>query len=397
MRTLLVALACLTPALLPAQTVFGFVSGSVSGTVTCTDTNLPAHYASIALEPVREVSAIPAAPEPKSTKAESPAMISVIRTHLDGTFQIAKVRPGRYYVVVQNPGYLSPASQFTQVQINHPTAALQEAIAKVVPILTITANANSTLNVALQRAASISGNVRFDDGSPAAGLFLKFERKEADGKFVDVALDADGPDDQGHFRASGVPTGEYRVSTDLSVRDLQVTGVFGGGHGSVSSYADGISIYYGDTFHQKEAKIVKIEGGESITADITIPASKIHSLTGALVDARTGHVINDGKVTLAEPNTEEPFTTTKVQADEPIYHFEYVPEGDYTVRVKDAQDVNRVAIPYAPGSFGTAKYKETVLKQYQPYEVPLKVQTDQAGLNLPLTPVKPGTPLPPTQ
>ncbi len=289
---------------------------------------------------------------------------------------------------MQNPGYLSPAAQFTQEQINKPTPALLEAIAKVIPTLTVGPNANSTITIALNRAASISGSIRFDDGSPAAGLYLKFERKEGT-KFVDVALDADGPDDQGRFRASGVPTGEYRVSTELDVQDRHTTGVFGGGHGSYNSNLGGLSIYYGDTFHQKDAKIVRIEGGESINADITIPASKIHAITGALVDARTGHVINDGKVALTELDETEPFTASKVQVDDPIYHFEYVPEGDYTVHVKEARDITREEIPYPAGSFGTARYKETVLKQYQPYEAPLKVQTDQADLNLPLTPAKP--------
>ena len=391
MRPSLLALAFLLPISSPAQTR-PLATGSVSGSIVCADTNLPAHYATVALEPVRDV-ASPSEKTSKSIESKAPAMITLARTHLDGSFQVAAVKPGRYYVVVQNPGYLSPASQFTQKQIEHPTAELKEAIEKVVPIITVGANANSTITLSLARASSISGTLRFEDGSPAAGLSFEFERKDPDGKFIPVNLDTTGPDDQGHFRASGVPTGEYRMFTTLSVNIVQVDGVFGGQHSMAASYGGGLAIYYGDTFHKKDARVLKIEGGESLQADITIPSSKIHSITGALVDAKTGHAINAGTVAIAEPEETDPFIASKVDPDQPTFRIEYAPEGSYTIRVKDARDVAREEIPYPAGTYGTRNFKETVLKRYQPYDAPLLVQTDQSSLNLPMTPVKPGATL----
>ena len=384
------ALACTASAQRPAQ-----VYGNVTGSIHCTDTNLPAHFATIALQPVRE----PPPTEAKTASAKdelksSPPTLHVYRTHLDGSFQIRNVRPGRYYAVANNPGYLSPVAQFTEEEIDHPTPELRELIAKTVPIITVEPNATSNIVLSLVRAGSISGAVRFDDGSPAAGLYLDFERKDKDGKFVAVSLTTSGPDDQGRFRASGVPPGEYRMHTNLSVTDMQVDGLFGGNHSQTFNTTGGLKVYFGDTFFKKDAKTFKIEGGEEISADITVPASKIHTLTGSLVDARTGHAINAGTVRVFEAGESDSIASVKVSDDEPVFHLEYLPEGEYTVRIKDARDVAREEIAYAPGSFGAQHFKETTLKSYGSYESPLVVQADQTGLLIPIPALKPGTPAP---
>ena len=178
---------------------------------------------------------------------------------------------------------------------------------------------------------------------------------------------------------------------------MKTDGVFGGNHSVMSSYGAGISVFYGDTFHRKDAKIVKIEEGDELTADITIPVSKIHSISGALTDSRTGHAINAGTIKVFDGDDAEEIASTKVETDEAGFHFEFLPEGEYTVQVRDARDIIREEIPYPPGTLGTARFKETVLKSYQAYSAPLIVQTDQTGLLLPVAAAKPGTPSPPAE
>jgi hypothetical protein len=366
----------------PATPAFG----SVSGAVTCVDTNLPARLTSITLVPVPGP---PVAGEKEAPK-DGPPSLTVHRTRLDGTFQMSQVKPGRYYVVVEKPGYLSPVSQFTDAEVDHPTPELKEALAKAIPMVTVAANSNSVINLSLVRAASVTGIIRFDDGTYAPEMMVSFERRNKEGKYVEASLPGPTPssDDQGHFHASGLPAGKYRMKTHLFVPNLQVSGVFGGSHSMVMSNSQGIVIYYGDVFRGGEAKEFALEDGQDFSADITVPVAKIHSISGSLAEARTGHAINAGTVQLFAGDEE--IASAKVDPDDSTFHFDFVPEGEYEVRVSDAREVSREEMPLPPGSFGTRRFHETVLQSYAAYKAPFVVQGDQTGVVLPIPAGKPG-------
>ena len=76
--------------------------GSVSGHVSFAGNNAPARFASIALQPVENRSAVGAAAKPPNQN------FSVYQTDLSGDFHIDHVATGTYYVIVKYPGAVSP-------------------------------------------------------------------------------------------------------------------------------------------------------------------------------------------------------------------------------------------------------------------------------------------------
>jgi hypothetical protein len=77
-------------------------TGSVTGHVTCADTNTPARLAIVVLRPV------PAVKSTDSTAASKPVEARRVQTLLDGTFSIPSVAPGTYFVLASMAGYISP-------------------------------------------------------------------------------------------------------------------------------------------------------------------------------------------------------------------------------------------------------------------------------------------------
>ena len=379
MRMVVAALVMLVPACGSPQRN-GAVYGAVSGAIVCSDTNLPARLINITLQPVVE-------PARAAVKPEKPVArtLSTYRSQLDGSFVIRHVAPGRYFVIAQKPGYLSPVSQFTADEVDHPTRETMAALEQAIPIVTVAGNQTTTINLALVRAASVSGTITWDDGTPVADLALHFARRDKAGKWVNITTGGhSGSDEVGHFRVSGLPAAEYRVSSELTVDEVTRDAIFGDTSGMAMRRKESIPVYFGDTFFERDAKTLKVGDGEDASANLVIPVSKLHTLSGSLVDARSGHVINAGKVTLMIAGEKEALVSTEMDADEPLFHFEFVPEGEYTLRVTGAQDVTREEVQQCAGCIGTRSFKTTVLKEYGTYEGPFVVQADRSNVILPI-------------
>ena len=86
---------------------------------------------------------------------------------LDGSFSIPAVPQGRYYVIAEQDGYISPLSLFTRAQLNDPDEAVQQKIARYITTISVTAGHTTQAEVTLIRGAVIAGTVRFEDGAPA--------------------------------------------------------------------------------------------------------------------------------------------------------------------------------------------------------------------------------------
>ncbi len=365
--------------------------GAVTGHVSCVDTNLPARLAKVTLVPVVESSPTPKAQTLKASQPEKfkqpQFSLSVNSTHLDGSYAIARVKPGRYYVVVQQPGYLSPVAEFSQDQIDHPTDADKAEIAKLVPEVAVGAGETANVDVRLLRAASLDGTIRYDDGTPAPEYHVSIERKNTEGKWVqNDGISGAQTDDTGHFRATGLAAGEFRLATSLHVDVTKMDSLFGGSHSVWSNTKSALSFYFGDTFLRKDAKTIKLDDGQSASGiDFTIPVSKLHSITGSLVDARSGRVLNSGTVSLYTPDGEQEIGNVSLSSDDTTFRLEFVPEGMYTVRVEDAREVVRELQPAGSGFVNPEPtYKETTVKSYGKYEASFKVESEMTGVTLPI-------------
>ncbi len=362
MRTLLVILFCL-PAFAPAQKTkppaLPVVYVSVSGTVTCTDTGLPARLTPVTLQPVKD-----RAPAGEGEPHAAEPLLETFETRLDGSFLMPRVPVGRYYVIVQKPGYLSPAGLFTKAEIewpSNPADNVSDAVAKTVPLLTVTANQGSSLDLRLVRAAAISGVMKFDDGTAASTQYVIVQRKGPKGDWVSTNLGgrrgSGMTDDQGRYRIAGVPAGEYRMYTALELSRVVTNAVFGTSSSSSGSTQASVRVYFGDTFYAKQARVLKVEEGQEIVEDLTIPNSRLHAVSGMLVDARSGKTINAGTVRLAFAEDEGGGVSAAVDEEDPTFLLPFVPEGNYTVRVSDAREVTRTPIVLPENTISSERFR----------------------------------------
>jgi hypothetical protein len=359
-------------------------TGTVTGHVYLSGTGGPARLTSIALQPIE----VKADDRPYEETKKDP-QFRQFQTALDGSFTLTHIRPGTYYVVVKKPGYLSPFTQFSNAELVHPTPDVQQRIAAYLPTVTVSANNTAVMDMHLSRGASFSGTVRYDDGTPVIDTRVSVLQKDAKGKWKPIELASGGStDDQGHYRITGLLAGDYRLRTDISINDTFVSSLIGSVNMMSSETHYSLDFYSGDTAHEKEAKTLHLENSQDMSStDLTIPVSKLHQVSGAIVEARTGHPINSGKVSVYYDDGEK-LATAQVEEDEPVFHLSFVPEGSYTLRVADAADISRQYVMRPQGTMPPYEIKEKVLQRYDKAEQPLLVQQDVNNLNIAVAPAK---------
>jgi hypothetical protein len=357
-------------------------TGTISGHVYCADTNAPARMATVMLEAVKEVDG-----NKPGVKDGARIHATSVQTLLDGSFTMPKVSPGSYYVIATLPGYLSPFAALGESakDLRSPDAALKEKFSKLIPRVTVQANLPATIEVRLERGAGISGTVRYDDGSPASGLAVHpLVRKKDRWQPIEIEGFKYGAsivtDDQGNYRISGLAAEEYLVEIDLS---LITTHYDMSGEGSSSSTDElySLPIYSGGNFRTKDAKPFVLKLGEQRAGeDVEIPLNKLHRLSGNILAARDGHIVNGGEVALLNADDQTEVAKTKLTKDDTMFNFNFVPEGNYLLRSSGAKDVEYREEPNPPGSMPPTHTKETVLHTYGTVDVPLHIENDASGV-----------------
>ena len=242
-----------------------------------------------------------------------------LTTQLDGSFTFHGIPPGKYYVLAETPGYISP--------IHLPcgmVAALskedEDSLSTLMPALTVVANRATNVEITLPRGAAISGRVRFDDGERYSEASVVVLHKDKSGKWARYETGRDwrleDTDDRGNFRIAGLPEGEYLLKASLEY----------------SNNNDGIDVYYGDVTRLKDAKSINVkEGEESVGNNIVIPLVKLHSVSGKVISAETGEMVIAEFVELHDTDDDSQVAYTNAMDGE--FHFPYVPEGEFTLKV----------------------------------------------------------------
>ena len=365
MRILLTAF--LLPAIAFAQQ--DGVTGTVSGHVYCADTQHPARSAHVVLVPLSAAATSPSAA--RATPQQYPA-----ETRSDGSFLVTHIPPGDYYVSVTYPGYLTPEYQFSADDLLQPSPDVHKRIVETIPTLGVAAGKSASISVSIHRGAAILGTVRYDDGTPVPDIEIVPLHRDAAGSWAELTRAASdnnlfensGTDDLGHFRIRGLAPGEYTLNIPRA-------------------YNIGLlAIYYGDVFFDKDAKSIKLTEGEEFSgADITIRLSKLHTISGSLVDG-SGQPINSGKVALYTVPDNIQTDVAFVDEDDATFFIDLVPEGSYTLRVTDARNVNVQIVRDSKNPNMVQNIKRTVLQTYGDYQAPLEVTSDITGLNLAIPP-----------
>ena len=381
---------------------------TVSGHVTCGDTNHPARFAAVLL--------IPEKPQPDQNSdwghvknEEDLAKVQVKHTSqlrkstglsalsaIDGSFEMPRVPAGTYFVAAELKGYLSPLSVLsTGERMSGGADAIKKIQALAEKI--VVQDAPVRVDVRLQRGGSISGVIRYDDGNPAPDVKAIRMVMQDDGKWqVDTfspLQPATTTDDRGHYRISGLLKGKYAVRADLPANQ-STTGVGPGSFDMHPNYGDALVVYSGGVFREKDLKPIEVGTGDEIDGvDLVFPVENLHLISGTVTAKTDNHPLNTGWVNLNDAETKAVLRGTKIELDG-SFRFNYVPEGQYQLAIRRAGDTDSDD----PGGI-IQSLNPTFLKKYQDATVPIEVKTDQTGLVVQLneqaaaeTPAKPPTP-----
>ena len=326
--SLAVGLACgarETPAA-QAQATPKLSTGTITGTVYCADTDLPARLAVVNLVQTAEYGY---------------AVGDTATTDLDGRFVFNHVREGDYYAVAVLPGYENLMSVLTKSHLDAMTADDRKMLLAAVPNATVSANQPAQVSIRLERGAEIDGTATYDDGSPAIGLHVSIELKgddQSDGGAPHMTSEAPiysgtGPtttDDRGRFRILGVMPGEYLVSVSVPVRwaanaDTNPLAEM------MESSIGAMDVYVGGGQRASKAETIKVTtGGASKDADITIPLSRMHTIRGQVLLKSTNEPPSAATVRLLYADTKEPARSMVAPNGE--FEFHYVPEDSFILR-----------------------------------------------------------------
>lgn len=381
------------------------IGSTITGSVYCADTGAPARFAKVLLKSVEPshagedfvknmqdnvqkltektgASSQPAAPLPDDKKKALAAaakgmdqafdMMNATSVGMDGRFSFAGVKPGTYYVHAIYEGYLDPYSQFSDDDFASTDPSVRARMAQI-PTVTVSGKDSAHVDLRLERGASVSGRITYDDGTPASGWILSTVKKKDldDASLIAAArmkqaLAISGgatvfkTDDLGHYRISGIAEGEYLVVATFSTPPIGInaTNVMDGG-GTID-----LILYSGNTFSPSAAKSIVISAGEEHTGvDLIVPGRSLHTIVGHLYAKSDGHSLNMGQVALT--GKEEPtIHRTAAVRDDGSFHFEYLPSGTYTVKVVTAEEGKN--IPGNAGFMGMNIPKQQILHKYAP-------------------------------
>jgi hypothetical protein len=379
---------------------------AVSGRVTCGDTGHPARFAAVQL--------IPEKPQPNQAldltnvkdekdmanrlaksmfQARKNTGLSAVST-IDGSFEMPQVPPGTYYIVAELSGYLSPLSELRSVDM---FTAGDDAL-KIIQAQTekvVVQSAPVRVDVRLERGGSLSGVIRYDDGSPAAGVRPVRMILQEDGKWKGDAFHSSEltviTDDRGHYRISGLAPGKYAVKAELPTNQM-ITGL-GGAANIHSNRADALVVFSGGVFREKDIKPIQVGAGEDVDGiDLVFPIDNLHVVSGTVTAKTDNHSVNSAWVSLKDPETKAMLRSTMIEEDG-SFKFNYIPEGQYELEVSHAGDADK----NVPG--GAFIGKPTFLKNYQDANLPIEVKGDLTGLMVQVAdqtaaeaPAKPPTP-----
>jgi hypothetical protein len=348
-------------------------SGTVTGRVIAQDTQQPARFVSVMLQSIAT-----AASDGDGPRFGSGGGVNV-RTDAEGQFTATNVAPGDYYVTAGAAGYV-PERALLQAAIA--AGADPANLLAAIPQVHVDASGAASVTVTMERGATISGKVVWEDGSPAAGVSMNAVPTAAavplPGALQAIQSPGGGSgfastDDRGVFRIAGLAAGEYLLRTVIQPPTQQ------GGVGRGFQMASPIRVYSPGVFRRADAKSVVVKVGEERSdVRVVIDLRALRTVSGHVGSATSGQSVASGRVTLSDPNDKDLQLYGSVAANGD-FAVRYVPAGNYTLQVAGASTQsggNRRRDSDAGGV------------SFQPFSQPVVVgDRDVTGVGITLTPV----------
>ena len=116
--------------------------------------------------------------------------------------------------------------------------------------------------------------------------------------------------------------------------------------------------------------------------DLRFPLSKLHTITGHIVSAHDGHVINSGQVYLYNSDGKSVAGTANISADDPGFTLNFVYAGEYRLSSPTSADVDYQLLPRQRGSPSPPQYNSHPRHFYGYASKPLHVDGDMDGITI---------------
>lgn len=349
--------------------------GTVTGIVICADTGKPARFAEVQLLPAAAFNL-----SSESSKNEVDISETAV-TALDGRFTIEAVPPGEYYGYATMEGYLDPGLGIDADSLGpkaDDNAQLVDSLnqwKEHLVRLTVSVQHTTELPITIERGAEIEGTVNYEDSSPAIGMRFQFLRKTRQGHWAALGNTGNGgwsiektSDNHGHYRITNLPAGEYKVCTLLPVRSDDAAPRF----------------CLGGSYRKNNAAVVKVSAGEIHTgADIVIPLTGLFTVAGNVTAGMDGHAPAQATVHLLYADDREEERSVAIWRDG-SFLIQYVPAGEYILRVTGAQDANPSNQNANSTDSTSSPQPAPEVHRYLDKEIPLSVQSDMSDVTMQL-------------
>ena len=144
---------------------------------------------------------------------------------------------------------------------------------------------------------------------------------------------------------------------------------------------DALIVYSGGALHEKDVKPIEVGTGDDVEGvDVVFPLDNLHAVSGSVVAKADNHAIDAGTIMLEETDTKAAMRTTTVEQDG-SFHLNYVPDGQYVLKVTSAGDTEGPAGADSGSDLARMMHSK-VVKSYGAAELPVTVKSDTTGLVL---------------
>jgi hypothetical protein len=283
---------------------------------------------------------------------------AAVITNARGEFVFAHVPAGKYYVVVEGPGLLTPYS-FLNVEDTLDNQIDFNAFRGQFEQVTVDGSGGDVeVQVRARRGAAITGKVTYENGDAAINVTVSLLRwqkgrlRQYLGGIGSGPVGATATDDRGVYRFAGLPPGDYLVSVSEQIvhGDSSDGGEYDGdGVGPTEQSTPLVVTYYPAATRPADAETIKLVAGEEhASADITLVERGLYTIAGLVKDRRTERPVPEVRLSLhlkeseAEemPLTIDHFTQTDEQGR---WAFNELPDGLYVLSVQPQPETDLAA------------------------------------------------------
>jgi len=228
-----------------------------------------------------------------------PDGVLVLRSDGEGQFAFSNLARGGYRLSVKKEGYIR--EEYGQKKPGGPGSPIVLEEGKTVPSVVFH----------LQRAATISGEVRNEEGFPIANILVQAMRRSYDarGNHTVTLFSNTLTDDKGSYRLYWVDPGDYFVNA--SYLPQLPTPVNANEDVPRAAYA---ATYFPGTSNPVDAEIVRVEGGSGRDVNFRLQRSPAVTVRGSVYSVLSGEPTS-ARVTLKSPGESGSTSRYDVETD----------------------------------------------------------------------------------